>query len=52
MDLIFVADRGLLKITEEEFSGPPFDVIYLTLQPRVSISCNLYSVFGNDAGGD
>ncbi|QCD95734.1 hypothetical protein DEO72_LG6g429 [Vigna unguiculata] len=27
LDLIFVPDRGLLKITEEEFSGPPYNVV-------------------------
>ena len=27
LGLIFVADRGVLKITEEEFSGLPFEVI-------------------------
>ena len=26
MDLVVVADRGLLKIVEEEFSGPPVNV--------------------------
>jgi len=26
MDLIVVADRGLSKITEDEFSGPPLNV--------------------------
>lgn len=25
------ADRGLLKITEDEFSGPPFNVSHLSL---------------------
>ncbi|KAG4393861.1 hypothetical protein GLYMA_03G182900v4 [Glycine max] len=27
LGLIFVADRGVLKITEEEFSGLPFEVV-------------------------
>lgn len=52
LDLIFVPDKGLLKITEDEFSGPPFNVILLTLQPRVLISCNVSNVFWENAGGD
>ena len=33
------ADRGLLKITEDEFSGPPFSVSYQSLYSYFPCIC-------------
>lgn len=32
-----IADRTLLKITEDEFTGPPFNVIFISLSPSLPL---------------
>ena len=51
-DLILVADRGLLKITEEEFSGPPMNVstIIITIVLFLSILNSGYDLFWRVCG--